>query len=149
MKTLIPFEPLLDFERMNAVMDRLFNKPISANTPSLIATPIDVFEQDGKMIVRAAIPGVEPDHVDVQLDNGVLTIRGEMSREETSENAKIYRREIATGSFSRSIRLPENLDFEKVDATFSNGVVTITVPYFEEVKAQPKRIPIRTQTNES
>lgn len=140
MRTLVNFNPTNDLRMMEEVFERLFP---AQRVPSEAALPVDVYEQDGRLFVRAAVPGVAPDQLDVQVENNVLTIKGEHKQESTSEDAKVYRREVAYGSFSRAIRLPENLDLDKVDAEFKNGIVTISIPKIEEPKPEPKRITVR------
>jgi HSP20 family protein len=127
---------------MDDVFDRLFNGPRATN--GLAILPIDVLEQDAKFIVRAAVPGVDPEELSLQIENNVLSIKGEHKDTHTSEEAKVYRREVSYGSFSRSIRLPQNLQLDAVDAEFKNGVVTISIPKVEEPKPQPIKINVRS-----
>ena len=140
MKTLQSWNAIDDVRAMNEMLDRLFTPAKSASA----ALPVDVLEQDGKFVIKAAVPGVAPDELDVQIENNILTIKGEHKPEETQENAKVYRREVSYGSFSRAIRLPENLNFEQVDASFKHGVVTITIPKVEEPKPEPRKISVRS-----
>jgi len=142
MKTLVSWNPTHDLRAMDEMLDRLFNGPRTTNTSAVL--PIDVLEQDGKFILKSAIPGVNPEELDIQIENNVLSIKGEHKQESTSEEAKVYRREVAYGAFSRSIRLPENLNLEAVDAEFKNGVVTISIPKVEEPKPQPIKVNVRS-----
>src|SRR5690349_9470587 len=115
MRTLVNWNPANDLRAMDEMLERMLGTPRQLESTLL---PVDLLEQDGKLIIKAAVPGVNPEELDVQVDNGVLTIKGEHKQEETTNDAKVYRREVAYGSFSRSIRLPENLNLEQVDAHF-------------------------------
>jgi HSP20 family protein len=108
--------------------------------------PVDIFEKDNNLVVRAAVPGIEPKDLDVSIEQNILTIRGETrSHFETDEkDTKVYRREVSYGAFSRSIRLPETLSFDKADAEFKNGFVTITIPKPEQQQAQPRKLNVRS-----
>jgi HSP20 family protein len=142
MKTLVNWSPVHDLKAMDEMFDRLFSTPRTVNTAAIL--PVDLYEQDGKLFVKAAVPGVTPDELDVQIENNVLSIKGEHKQEQTNEDAKVYRREVAYGAFSRSIRLPENLNFEAVDAEFKNGIVTISIPKVEEPKPQAIKVNVRS-----
>lgn len=144
MRTLVNLNPHSEFRAMEEALERLFGTPVRPTNPGNTgALPLDIVEREGKLIVRASIPGVDPNELDIQVEANVLTIRGE-SRLESEENEKIYRREISTGTFARSIRLPEGLDLNAVDAEFRNGVVTITLPRAIEEKPKALKVNVRT-----
>lgn len=142
MKTLLTWHPSNDLKTFDDVFERLLGSPRPSTNASVL--PIDLFEQDGKLVVKAAVPGVSPEELDVQIEKNVLTIRGEHKSEAATEDTKIYRREVAYGAFSRSIRLPENLQVDNVDATFSNGIVTISIPKAEEPKPATIKVNVRS-----
>lgn len=110
-----------------------------------MALPIDVYERDNVLFVKAAIPGVKPEEVELSIEEGILTISGEtkQTEETTDEKTKFFRREYRYGKFARSIRLPDNIDLDKVDAKFENGFVTVTLPRTTPIKPEVKRIPIK------
>jgi HSP20 family protein len=142
MKTLMSWNPTNDLRTMDEALERLFGSQRSFNSATIL--PIDVYEQDGNFIVRAAVPGVAPEDLNVQVEKNVLSISGEHKQAEATEDTKVYRREVNYGTFSRSVRLPENLNLEAVDAEFKNGVVTISIPKIEEPKPQPIKINVRS-----
>ena len=109
---------------------------------SLLSVPLDVIEDEGKVTIKAAVPGINPEELEVTIENNILTIKGEHKSEEVSETAKVFRRENSYGTFSRSIRLSTQLNQEAVNAIFKNGFVTITIPKVEEEKPKTLRIPI-------
>jgi HSP20 family protein len=137
-------DPFADLGRMVDQMDRAFDgfwRP----TMNGGTVPVDIYEKDNSLFVCAAVPGVKPDELEVTLENNVLTIKGETKQNwETTEQTKVYHREHRYGAFTRSIRLPENLQLDQVDAEFNNGFVTIRIPKVPEQKPEAKRIPIRT-----
>jgi len=142
--TIRRINPITEMQRMNEMFDRLFGSPTPViASPQGFTVPLDVIEKEDKLVVRAAVPGVAPEELNVSIENNVLTISGEIKKEEESEGDKVYFRECSYGSFSRSIRLGENLDFENVDAEFSNGNVTISIPKVPEEKPKTVKVEVR------
>jgi HSP20 family protein len=89
---------------------------------------VDAFEKDGSLVVRADLPGVTKDAVNVEVAEGLLSIKGERHKEFEEEKAGVYRHERAHGSFYRAFPLPDGVKAESVKATFNNGVLEVTVP---------------------
>lgn len=89
---------------------------------------VDAFEKDGCLVVRADLPGVNKDAVNVEVSDGELTIKGERHKEFEEEKEGVYRHEREYGSFYRSFPLPEGVKSEAVKATFNNGVLEVKVP---------------------
>ena len=102
---------------------------------------VDIDETEDTFVVRAELPGVEKDDVTVNIDNGILTIKGEKKIE--TEDKKHHRVECAYGSFVRSFTLPREIKAEKIEAEYKNGVLNLTISKSEEVK--PKRIEIQVK----
>lgn len=142
-KTLVTFDPTREFRQMQQMLERLFEAP-GREAARGQAFPIDVFEREDALLIRASAPGIAPADLEVQIEDDVLTIRGEVKTEAELGEAKVYRREIAMGAFTRSVRLPEGLDLENVDAAFANGVVTITIPRVAAPQPSARRIEVRT-----
>jgi HSP20 family protein len=88
---------------------------------------VDVFRKDGDLIVRAELPGVKPEDVDITVHEGVLTISGEREAEQEEERAEYYVREVRHGSFRRSMALPEDVDEQKVRARYQDGILEVTL----------------------
>jgi HSP20 family protein len=101
---------------------------------------VDIKEEDNRYVIRADIPGVKPDDVEVTMENGVLTIRGERKFEETEEKENFRRIERSHGIFYRRFSLPDNTDSEGVMATGKDGVIEVTIP--KTAEKQPKRIEV-------
>ena len=108
--------------------------------------PIDVSETESDIVVKAVLPGVKADDVDISVCEGVLTIKGESSSEEKTEKENYYRQEIRYGAFSRSIALPNRVDHERAEADFAAGILTVRLPKAEEVR--PKSIKVRAREAE-
>lgn len=141
MHNIIAFNPMEDVRRFEESFNRLFAAPAPASNN----IPIDVTEQDGKVSIRAAVPGISPDELEVTVEKSVLTIKGEHRHEEVKEDGKVFRRENTYGVFQRSIRLSENLNTDGIEATFRHGMVTVTIPRKEEEKPKALRIPVTTE----
>ena len=88
------------------------------------------------MVVKASLPGIDREKVDVTIDDNVLTIRAELSEDGEREAAGYLLRERRTGSFYRAVRLPETIDSENVSSTYRDGVLTVNLPRLEEKKAR-------------
>ncbi len=119
--------------------DRLFERP-SARTASEWSIALDVAETEAAYLVKATVPGINPDDVEITLEDDVLSLKGELQRDEEVEEAKYHVRERRFGAFSRSIRFPMAVNGDAVEATYSNGVLSLNIPKAETVK--PKRITI-------
>ena len=105
------------------------------------APAVDVVTKNGDLVVRAELPGVKQEDVDITLQNNVLTISGERKAEQEEERGGYYVRERRYGSFSRSFTLPEGVDESKVHARYENGVLEVTVEGAAAVQ-EPRRIQI-------
>ena len=103
--------------------------------------PVDIHEDQEKLVLTAELPGFKHDQIEIQLEGGVLTIRGERRFEDEKTNGRNYHRvERSYGQFVRSFTLPNNVDRENVKATFSDGLLHIEIPKREEAKPRQIRI---------
>ena len=143
LRSLVNVDPAQDLRSFDEFVERLFG-PASRPTVQSLNLPIDVTERDGKLFIKAAVPGVDPNELQVTVENNVLSIRGESRQEASNEHEKVYRREVSYGSFSRSIRLPERLDLNGIEASFDRGMVTISIPRIPEEKPQALRIQVKS-----
>ncbi len=132
-----------EMDRLQRDMNRLFNQyyPTQLRTaPSYPA--INIWTNENGQFVSAEMPGVRVDDIDISVNGDKLTISGERDSDEFSENAHFHRKERGFGKFSRTIQLPFAVDAEKVEASFKDGVLNITLPRIEAEK--PKKITIKT-----
>jgi HSP20 family protein len=104
---------------------------------------VDVTEDEKAYRVTAELPGVEDKDVEVLVEDGVLTIKGEKKAETESKGGNVYRMERSYGSFQRSIAVPATVDEAKIEAAFKKGVLTITLPKAPEAQPQTKRIAVK------
>jgi len=127
---------------MDRMFDDFFTRPMASQSGWNLPT-MDMYQTDDDVVVKATIPGISPDDLDIQITGDTLTIRGEINQEETEENAKYHIRERHYQSFSRSLTLPALVVSDKADAQINNGVLTLTLPKAEEVK--PKVICVKAK----
>ena len=147
------------FENLRREVDRLFDDfhPFSwrgslsralrdIDLPSIewpVAPAVDLTEKDGQYEITAELPGMDEKNVEVKVANGTLTIRGEKT-EETQEEKKDYHvSERRYGSFQRAFRIPEGVDDDKIEASFSKGLLTVKLPKTAEAVKNEKKIEIK------
>ena len=144
MSNLTRWEPMRDMMSLRDAMDRLFDdaftRPISLSGVSAMPA-IDMYQTNDDVVVKATLPGVKAEDVDITVTGETLTLRGEFKQEDEKKDTSYHIREQHYGSFERSILLPTDVKADKAKADFENGVLTITMPIAEEVK--PKSITIK------
>jgi HSP20 family protein len=138
-----PFGELLSLRQ---AMDRLFEDSFvrpgnwGNGDHDTFSLPLDVATSKDEVVIETALPGIQPDDVDITVENGTLTIRGESRSDRKSEDGDYVVREIRRGTFSRSVALPTGLEPDKAMATFDNGMLTLRIPRSEQVKPRQIRI---------
>ena len=100
------------------------------------APAVDIVEENDRFVLRADVPGVAPDHIEISMDAGVLSVAGERHAENTSEESGLRRVERASGRFLRRFRLPESADAGGITAKSSNGILEVAIPKQPEVQAR-------------
>ena len=113
--------------------------------PSTWVPAVDIEESGDTLFVRAEVPGLKPEDIDIRFENGVLTIRGERRFENQGGDRNFHRVERAYGSFTRSFTLPSSVDADRVSANYRDGVLELTMPKRDEAK--PRRIQINAASN--
>ena len=104
---------------------------------------VDILEKGGNLILRAELPGMTEKDIDLKLEGNTLTLKGERKLDHEDKESSYHRRESFHGVFTRSFRLPDTVDYDKINAEYKNGVLTITIPQKPEVK--PREIPVSVQ----
>jgi len=147
----IPPIPLIEEKWYEDLLKRhpsLFDHP--RRWPGLIFSEMeemsftaDIFEEGNDVVVKADMPGVKKEDVDVSLSDDMITIRGERKKEEKVEKKDYFRVERAYGSFTRSFRLPADVLADKAEAKFDQGVLVIRIPKMEEASSKTKKVPIK------
>ena len=135
-----PWSPFRELRRMDETMNRLWRgfgrSNLGIEDAEGWALPLDVIEQEDKILVRASVPGVKPDELDISIEDNVLTIKGETSTSEDAVEETYRLRERRFGSFRRRLRLPESVDSEGADTRYEHGVLTVALPKAEAKKAR-------------
>jgi HSP20 family protein len=136
-----PARDLGHMERELRRMLRGFDSPSEEPASmALWAPPVDIFETDNEVVVRAECPGMEQKDLDIRIDNNALTIKGERRMDQRVKEENYHRIESMYGTFVRSFTLPINVDPDNVKAEYRNGILTITLPKKEQSK--PKQIKV-------
>jgi len=117
--------------------ERWFRGDGEARTPAL-----DVFEEKDEIVVKAELPGMDKENIEVNLTDNLLTIKGEKKKEEEIKEENYYRCERSYGSFVRSIELPKAVRSDKVKASFKNGILEVRAPKTEEAKAKEIKVKV-------
>jgi HSP20 family protein len=129
---------------MSNRLNRTVNDPYTPHTEDSFGTwapPVDIFERQDHLVIRAEVPGVQMEDMDVRIENGVLTLHGERKQETDVNETNAHRLERVYGAFTRSFTLPTTVDATKVAASHKDGVLEVTVPKAETAK--PKSIEIK------
>ena len=129
---------------LNRALDEAFASNGSARRSSVWVPAMDIAERADGFTIQVDLPGVRPADVELNFEQGVLTIRGTKPSaldEKTEEEYRLHARERVSGAFERSLRLPNHVDTERIEAAFADGVLTITVPKAQA--ALSRRIEIR------
>jgi len=108
----------------------------------LRAPAVDVFEEKDDIVVKAELPGIEKDNIEVNLTDHTLTIKGEKKKEEEVKEENYYRSERSYGSFMRTVDLPKDVRADKVKAAFKNGILEVRMPKTEEAKAKEIKVKV-------
>ncbi len=150
MNTLNRYESFGEMATLSRAMDRMFDRLIDGSLGDMPAQwqrgdsnhlALDVVEQSEQFIVKASVPGIDPEDIEITVNDGTLTIKGETKDEHAVQEENYHLRERHHGTFVRRITLPNNIAADRIEATNENGVLTLTLPKAEEAK--PKRITVK------
>jgi len=145
--------PLSPFEEMERWFEEAWRRPFSLlrrpfwpdiNLSELdeISPSVDIYDDGNDIVVKADLPGMKKKDISINLTDDILTISGEKKKEEKIERKDYHRYERTSGSFSRSFRLPEGIDTEKIRARYEDGVLEIRLPKTEEAKKHTRKITV-------
>lgn len=146
MSNLIRFEPAHEMLTLREAMDQLFNEAFTRPfglTRDMHVPSVDMFQTDDNLVVRAALPGVKAEDVQISVTGDLLTIKGEMKEKTDAKEEAYHIREQHYGTFERTLSLPSEVLADKAKAEFENGVLTITLPKVEETR--PKTITVKAK----
>ncbi|MCB9452711.1 MAG: Hsp20/alpha crystallin family protein [Anaerolineaceae bacterium] len=140
--TVVRWNPFREMLAMQRAMDRMFDEGWRGSDYAGDTLGVDVYETDDAYTVIAALPGINPENINVRLHDGTLSIAAEIPQMTLPENARMLVQERPFGTVRRSIHLGGRVNQEKVEATYESGLLTLVIPKSEE--AQPKLIPVKT-----
>ncbi len=150
MPGLIRRHPFREMVPLSEAMDRLFEesflRPSRWLAPRLWEEeylPIDVYQTEDAVVVKTSVPGLKPEEIEISVTGDTLTIKGETKAEEEVKEENYLRHERRYGAFSREVALPTGLLADKAEADFEHGVLTITIPKAEEVKAKTIEVKVK------
>lgn len=152
MKALTRWEPFSELVSLRQAIEGLFED--SFVRPSHLWSifsdgeylPLDMYQTPDDVVLKASLPGIRPEEVEITIQERLLTIKGERREEREAKEEDYIRRERRYGSFHRVIALPSSLKADKAEALFEDGVLTVTIPKVEEAK--PKVIKVKTPATE-
>jgi HSP20 family protein len=130
-------------EAMDRLFDDAFTRPINLRDGGWSAPAVDMYQTDDEVVVKVALPGFKADEVQINVTGDVLSLRGELKREQEDKDKAWHIREHRWSSFERSVALPTQVKPDGANADFENGILTISLPKAEEVK--PKTISVKTR----
>ena len=138
-----PFQEMITLRNaVDRLLDNTVNPLSTTQQPATWGLALDVIEKEDEFMVKASVPGIKPEDLEITFTDNVLTIKGQTEAEEEVKESTYHLRERRFGSFARSISLSSHINAEKIQANYDSGVLTLTLPKAEEVK--PKRIAIKS-----
>lgn len=146
---IVRWEPFQELVTLRQAMDKLFSDSfvrmprISELEEGIVAPPVDIYEDADKVGIKASMPGVKPEDIDINITPNSVTIKGTTESEKEVKDENFIRKERYYGTFTRTIALPTGLKIDKAEATMANGVLTLEIPKAEEVK--PKTVKIKAK----
>jgi len=150
MTNLTRWEPAREMMTLREAMDRLFDdaltRPFSLmreGGSNWSPLAIDMYQTDNDVVVKAALPGIKADEVQIDVTNDILTIKGEVKHEEEKKDKSWHIREHRWGAFERSVMLPTGVNADRAQADFENGILTVRLPKSEQSK--PKTITVKAK----
>lgn len=154
MANMVRLDPAREMMSLREAMDRLFEESFlrpgffGGTESGAAMLPLDMYETENEVVVKAAVPGVMAEDIEVTVTGDLLTIKGEFKTEseEKDEKRNWHRQERRFGSFSRQVTLPSGIKTDACQADFENGVLTLTLPKAEEAKV--KRVQITSKSND-
>jgi HSP20 family protein len=140
------FDPFRELDQMQSRINRIFGEAYRGGSDELLhrgdwLPPVDIYENDQhEIVIKAELPGLQKEDLDVRVENNLLTIRGERKRDQETRQESYHRIERSYGAFSRSFSLPATVATDKVTADFKDGILTVALPAREDAK--PRQIQV-------
>ena len=137
------WDPMFELRRMHGAIVRRWPEyrfAVDSAHSRGWAIPVDVVEEGDDLLVRASLPGINPEQIDVSIEDHTLTIKADTKVEEELKEGDYLMRERRTGSFRRSLRLPETVDSDNAKTTYENGILTVSLPKGESKKVKHLKV---------
>jgi HSP20 family protein len=151
--SMIRWDPGKDMMSLRQAIDKLFEESVvrpsnfSFQIGGAATLPLDVYQTDNAIVVKANLPGVKPDEVDIVILGDILTIKAERKEDKEVKDKDYVRKENHYGMISRSISLPVEVKAEKSEAVFDNGILTLTLPKVDEVKLKQIKVQAKPKSS--
>ena len=145
---IVRFEPFQDLpaaqKDIHRFLSEAFPRLFGGGEPSTRtwAPPVDIYETDNALVLKADLPGVDPKDVEIRVENGILYLKGERKFEKEVKEDNYHRVERSYGAFTRSFSLPSSINTEQVKAEYKDGQLTLTMPKREEAKPKTVKIDV-------
>ena len=146
---LVPWNPYAEMESFRRQMDRLFNDVANYNTATEQPwqPAVELHDSGENLLLKAQLPGLNADDLDISASRDAVTISGEYRQEESPDNQKAYHSEFRYGKFSRTIGLPVAIKQDQVEADYTNGILTLRLPKVEDAVNRQVKINLGSQSN--
>ena len=126
---------------IDEMFDRFFDLQLPTSRFGYAATPLDLYEQDGKYVLEMSVPGFDPKEINVEVNGGTVSVTGEHTEKTETKDVRYHRREMRHGSFSRSVTLPQDLDANAVTAKIDKGILKVELTPIKPIS--PKKIEVK------
>ncbi len=153
MSRIVRWDPFRDMVAMRNQMDQVMNEWLKASGTmengdhaSAMRLALDIVENENAFVVKASVPGLNPEDLDISFAENTLTVQGEIREETTNASDRFHLRERRFGHFTRSVNLPVGVKADDIDAQYENGVLVLTLPKAEETK--PRKISVRSHNGD-
>ncbi len=149
MNAITLWRPMNDLLSLSDAVDRFFEEGFVSPRSLWLVSPhrdglaIDMYRDDDNLVIKAELPGVKPDELEITVKDDVLSIAGETNAEEEIKQDNYIRRERRYGSFRRSVVLPAEAEADKAEATFEDGLLTVSIPIAEEAKSESIKVEVK------
>src|SRR5262250_797019 len=140
-----PFRGLSLQDQFNRLFNENFDRSWDEANLTTWAPAVDIFENEHELVVKADLPDLKPEELDIRVENNILTIRGERKFEKKADEKNYLRVERSYGSFARSFSLASTVNSEAIKADYKDGVLTLTIPKREEAKPKQIKVNVGTQ----
>jgi len=146
---IVKFDPFKELYSMRSQMDRIFDTLLRGEESEqlmgkgLWAPAVDIYETENEIVLKAELPGVDKDDLEVKVENNTLILKGEKRQETEIKKENYHRAERIYGQFQRIFTLPDTVDTDKIKASFKSGILTLTLPKKKEAK--PKQITVKVE----